>query len=37
MFSSSRLVNPIVQKLLAAIEHGRWAVGQMLPGQRELA
>ncbi|WP_044872323.1 FadR/GntR family transcriptional regulator [Pseudomonas sp. LFM046] len=37
MFSSSKLVNSIVQKLLEPIEQGRWAAGQMLPGQRELA
>ncbi|MCY1283678.1 putative L-lactate dehydrogenase operon regulatory protein [compost metagenome] len=37
MFSSSKLVNSVVQKLLATIEQGRWAAGQMLPGQRELA
>ncbi|CAD5110551.1 FadR/GntR family transcriptional regulator [Zestomonas carbonaria] len=37
MFSSSKLVNSVVQKLLDTIEQGRWAAGQMLPGQRELA
>lgn len=37
MFSSSKLVNSVVQKLLETIEQGRWAAGQMLPGQRELA
>lgn len=37
MFSSSKLINSIVQKLLQPIEQGQWAAGQMLPGQRELA
>ncbi|BAN46511.1 MULTISPECIES: FadR/GntR family transcriptional regulator [Pseudomonas] len=37
MFSSSKRVNSIVQKLLEPIEQGLWAAGQMLPGQRELA
>ena len=37
MFASSKRVNSIVQKLLEPIEQGRWAAGQMLPGQRELA
>lgn len=37
MFSSSKRVNSIVQKLLHPIEQGEWATGQMLPGQRELA
>ena len=37
MFSSSKRVNSIVQKLLEPIEQGQWAAGQMLPGQRELA
>lgn len=37
MFSSSKRVNSIVRKLLEPIEQGRWAAGQMLPGQRELA
>ena len=37
MFSSSKLVDAVVRKLLAPIEQGLWPVGQMLPGQRELA
>lgn len=37
MFSSSKLINSVVQKLLETIEQGRWATGEMLPGQRELA
>ncbi|MBN7822768.1 FadR/GntR family transcriptional regulator [Bowmanella yangjiangensis] len=37
MFASSKRVDSIVQKLLEPIERGQWAVGQMLPGQRELA
>ncbi|MFP6847577.1 MAG: FadR/GntR family transcriptional regulator [Pseudomonas sp.] len=37
MFSSSRLINSVVQRLLDTIEQGRWTTGQMLPGQRELA
>lgn len=37
MFASSKRVNSIVQKLLEPIERGQWPVGQMLPGQRELA
>ena len=35
--SSSTLVGSIVQSLRESIEQGRWAVGEMLPGQRELA
>ncbi|WP_375737655.1 FadR/GntR family transcriptional regulator [Pseudomonas boanensis] len=37
MFSSSKLVDSVVKKLLETIEQGHWVVGQMLPGQRELA
>ena len=37
MFSSSKLVNAVAQRLLDTIEQGRWVAGQMLPGQRELA
>lgn len=37
MFSSSKLVDAVVRKLLAPIEQGLWPAGQMLPGQRELA
>lgn len=37
MFSSSKLIDSVVKKLLEPIEQGQWAAGQMLPGQRELA
>ncbi|MGC3173881.1 FadR/GntR family transcriptional regulator, partial [Pseudomonas aeruginosa] len=37
MFSSSKLVNAVAERLLDTIEQGRRVAGQMLPGQRELA
>lgn len=37
MFSSSKLVDSVVRKLLEPIDQGLWPAGQMLPGQRELA
>ena len=37
MFSSSKRVNSLEQKLLEPIEQGQWSAAQKQPGQRELA
>jgi len=37
VISSSTVVNSVVEKLRKALARGQWRIGDMLPGQRELA